>query len=102
MHNFLFVRRGKILAAVLLAATGVVGSQASAAIVDYYISGDGTGVLNGVDWSGDFLIRMVGDNSTVQNSGSFAVTDPLVSATITIPGGETATFRHDGNRIERR
>jgi hypothetical protein len=53
--------KGKVLAALLVAATTTIGSQASAAIVDYYISGDGSGVLNGINWSGPFKITMVGD-----------------------------------------
>ncbi len=67
MRNFL------IGAACAAAAFGATLSQTSAAVIDHYISGDGTGVLNGVDWSGDFLITIAGDNSTVQNSGSSAI-----------------------------
>ena len=46
------------------AAFGATLSQASAAIIDYYISGDGTDAL----WSGDFLITIAGDNSTVSGN----------------------------------
>jgi len=84
--------RGKVLAVLLLAATWGIGSQASAAIVDYYISGDGSGVLNGVDWSGDFLITLVGDNSTVSDNVGLNEINPLESATVTLPGGVTATL----------
>jgi hypothetical protein len=71
-----------------VAATATIGSGASAAIVDYYISGDGSGVLNGTDWSGAFTITLVGDNSTVVGD----VIDPLESASVTIPGPVTATL----------
>jgi hypothetical protein len=82
----------KIIALLLFAATGAFGFPASAAIVDYYISGEGTGVLSGIDWSGDFLITMVGDNSTVQTPPGLEVIDPLESASVTIPGPITATL----------
>ena len=82
MRNFL------IGAACAAAAFGATLSQASAAIIDYYISGDGTGALNGVDWSGDFLITIAGDNSTVSGNEI----NPVVSVTITIPGDGTATL----------
>jgi len=74
----------------LVAVLALIGAPtaASAAIVDYYISGDGTGVINGLDWSGAFTITMVGDNSTVSGD----VIDPLESATVTLPGGITATL----------
>jgi hypothetical protein len=78
--------KGKGLAALLVAATATIGSGASAAIVDYYISGDGSGVMNGTDWSGVFTITLVGDNSTVSGNEI----DPLLSASVAIPGDGTA------------
>ena len=87
MRNFL------IGAACAAAAFGATLSQASAAIIDYYISGDGTGALNGVDWSGDFLITIAGDNSTVSGNEI----NPVVSVTITFLETELrpCLFRRD-------
>lgn len=62
--------------------------QASAAVVQFDITGTGAGTLNGSAWSGNFDIRMIGDNSTVV---CCSVLDPLISASV-IAGFGTATL----------
>lgn len=69
--------------AAALSLLGLVGSQASADIVDYYISG------NAAVGSGQFLFKFVGDNSKVSNN---TLDYRLFSETVTHPGGDTATY----------
>jgi hypothetical protein len=69
-----------------------ITSQVSAAVVEFDITGQGTGTLDGVAWAGTFDIEMIGDNSTVTNSGAFSAIDPLASASVIITGVGTATL----------
>src|SRR5271165_2239514 len=85
------IMRAKLLTALLL-AIGAIGSPASAATVDYYISGDGAGAFVFGDWAGPFTIKLVGDNSTVQNESGASVIDPLESASVTLDGSFIATL----------
>ncbi|HTR13584.1 MAG TPA: hypothetical protein VMI72_10135 [Roseiarcus sp.] len=78
-----------LMTALLIAASAAVATPAPAAIVDYYISGSGSGSLDGTDWSGSFLITIVVDNSTAVCCSE---SDPLVSASVDIPGDGTATL----------
>jgi hypothetical protein len=81
--------------AVLALAVGFL-APARAATVEFDITGTASGVLNGTSFADDaFVIKMLGDNSTVQNGGFFGpirVIDPLASASITLGGLGTSVI----------
>jgi hypothetical protein len=96
-------RRGVMkskLSAALAAAVGYVlvlsfglTTPSKANIVEFDITGIGSGVLNGTSFSSSlFDIQMFGDNSTVTSGGRLSAIDPLNSADISIEGLGTSTF----------
>jgi hypothetical protein len=88
------------LGAALVAAVGCVlvlsfglTTPSKADIVEFDITGVGTGVLNGTSFSNaSFNIQMFGDNSTVTSGSGSSEIAPLISANISITGLGTSTF----------
>jgi hypothetical protein len=79
-----------LLHGALLAFAVGFSAPAWAVAVEFDITGTASGVLNGTAFADDaFVIKMVGDNSTVQSGPPVApasVIDPLSSASVTLGG----------------
>jgi PEP-CTERM motif len=72
------------IATALISISVTLMQPAEAAIVQFDITGNGSGVLSGTSFSGNFDIQLIGDNSTVSiNTSGNHIIDPLISASVT-------------------
>ena len=85
--------RNFILSSVTLIALLLAGPGAQAILLDYSISGSGSGVLgNNAFTDAAFSIDMIGDTALLASSGTSEIIDPLQIAEVTIAGLGTTTI----------
>ena len=90
--------KAKLLILAIAAAVVGTGSMARASTIDYIFTGDGSGTLNGVAWSGDFTVTEIANTSTVNTSGAPLLSNVVTSATFEA-GSLNATLTGTGNDV---
>jgi hypothetical protein len=97
-HSFLntgksAMKASHLIFGAVLALGTTLSAPSDAALIEFNITGTGSGSLNSTLFTNDaFNIQMVGDNSTVQVCGGCIEINPLVSATIYLNGFGNSTL----------